>query len=106
VWESNPPPTCLEPDTGFEVRGVHRRRKRLHRGNLASNQRCECTTKAERARYCHLTRQKCHLTLVTPVQEGFTFGLFIALKEREEGDGDLVSPHVIGFCAGLKVVQR
>src|SRR4051812_31085504 len=24
VWESNPPPTCLEPDTGFEVREAHR----------------------------------------------------------------------------------
>src|SRR5262250_2536339 len=24
VWESNPPPACLEPDTGFEVREAHR----------------------------------------------------------------------------------
>src|SRR4026207_484255 len=24
VWESNPPPTCLEPDAGFEVREAHR----------------------------------------------------------------------------------
>src|SRR5262249_28495743 len=39
-----PPPTCLEPDTGFEVRGVHRRRKRLHQGYSASDQRWECTT--------------------------------------------------------------
>src|SRR4026208_2371866 len=23
VWESNPPPTCLEPDAGFEVREAH-----------------------------------------------------------------------------------
>src|SRR5215831_1064371 len=44
VWESNPPPTCLEPDTGFEVRGVHRRRKRLHRWNYLSDQQTECST--------------------------------------------------------------
>ena len=24
MWESNPPPACLEPDTGFEVREAHR----------------------------------------------------------------------------------
>src|SRR6185503_20389332 len=31
VWESNPPPTCLEPDTGFEVREAHRVPRRFRR---------------------------------------------------------------------------
>jgi helix-turn-helix protein len=44
VWESNPPPTCLEPDAGFEVRGVHRRRKRFRGANPAPDQQEECTT--------------------------------------------------------------
>src|SRR5262245_48703719 len=29
VWESNPPPTCLEPDAGFEVREAHRDPRRF-----------------------------------------------------------------------------
>lgn len=44
MWESNPPPACLEPDTGFEVRGVHRRRKRFREANYLSDQQKECTT--------------------------------------------------------------
>src|ERR687891_1984906 len=33
VWESNPPPTCLEPDTGFEVREAHRVPRRFRRSS-------------------------------------------------------------------------
>ena len=44
VWESNPPPTCLEPDAGFEVREAHRDPKRLRGANYPSDQRKECTT--------------------------------------------------------------
>src|SRR3990172_3831346 len=29
VWESNPPPACLEPDAGFEVREAHRDPRRF-----------------------------------------------------------------------------
>src|SRR5215831_7097860 len=47
VWESNPPPTCLEPDAGFEVREAHRDPIRLRAANYSSDQRKECTTPAE-----------------------------------------------------------
>src|SRR5215470_20318893 len=56
VWESNPPPTCLEPDTGFEVRGVHRRRKRLREANYLSDRRKECTIPPDRPRCAPLNR--------------------------------------------------
>src|SRR5215472_7167126 len=44
VWESNPPPTCLEPDTGFEVREAHRDPIRLREANYPSDQQKESTT--------------------------------------------------------------
>src|SRR5215470_20333131 len=63
VWESNPPPTCLEPDAGFEVREAHRDPIRLRAAKYPSDQRKECTIGGLAARYCHLTRPNCHLTL-------------------------------------------
>src|SRR5438046_8462409 len=44
VWESNPPPTCLEPDAGFEVREAHRDPRRFREAKYLSDQRKECTT--------------------------------------------------------------
>src|SRR2546425_60579 len=43
VWESNPPPACLEPDTGFEVREAHRVPRRFRTCNYAREKRSECT---------------------------------------------------------------
>src|SRR5215471_3592542 len=66
VWESNPPPTCLEPDAGFEVREAHRDPIRLRDAKCLSTQRPECTTSVPSARSCGLTRPNRHLTLATP----------------------------------------
>src|SRR5712692_5580028 len=44
VWESNPPPACLEPDTGFEVREAHRVPRRFRSFNRPPAQPLECIT--------------------------------------------------------------
>src|SRR5881628_1221891 len=60
VWESNPPPTCLEPDAGFEVRGVHRRRKRFRSAHCAPDPQKECTIGGPNRAECPIKLEKCH----------------------------------------------
>ena len=63
MWESNPPPTCLEPDAGFEVREAHRDPIRLRVPNYPSDQRKECTTAATRTRYYNTNRGHNSITM-------------------------------------------
>jgi hypothetical protein len=53
VWESNPPPTCLEPDAGFEVREAHRDPRRLRAGNYLMNQRWQVYHPQGSSPRCH-----------------------------------------------------
>src|SRR6267142_4738139 len=45
VWESNPPPTCLEPDAGFEVREAHRDPRRFRASDYPRLKGSECITR-------------------------------------------------------------
>src|SRR5262249_28049330 len=100
----NPPPTCLEPDAGFEVREAHRDPIRLRAANYLPDRQKECTTKTPERLRCHHYGLECNHSREAPILHARPFlGAPYAMVVR-------VAPKVLSLAGdsanGRRAVER